>query len=154
MQIIHISFTVILKCITVRKINSAKLFTCTYHSINHYFRQKFKLKYHHHLHFNSNFPGKFGLDGCSINSFHPRGEKWQVVFLQTEWSFLSQYQSTIKKNKYSNCTHTHTPVSRPFSGTTWVGQYQKGKTNLDFTEARDSERQWHQLGHMQVCTSL
>jgi len=33
-----------------------------------------------------------------------------------------------------------------------VGRYQKGKTNLDFTEARDSE--WHQLGHMQVCTSL
>ena len=62
--------------------------------------------------------------------------------------------------------------------------YQKGKTNLDFTEARDSELlknyyyyyyyyavynapcvdhkddesqaqvswQWHQLGHMQVCT--
>jgi len=28
------------------------------------------------------------------------------------------------------------------------------KTNLDFTEARDSEWQWHQLGHMQVCTSL
>jgi len=40
------------------------------------------------------------------------------------------------------------------SGTTRVGQYQKGKTNLDFTEARDSEWQWHQLGHMQVCTSL
>jgi len=35
-----------------------------------------------------------------------------------------------------------------------VGQYQNGKTNLDFTEARDSEWQWHQLGHMQVCTSL
>ena len=32
--------------------------------------------------------------------------------------------------------------------------YQKGKTNLDFTEARDSEWQWHQLGHTQVCTSL
>jgi len=29
-----------------------------------------------------------------------------------------------------------------------------GETNLDFTEARDSEWQWHQLGHMQVCTSL
>jgi len=29
-----------------------------------------------------------------------------------------------------------------------VSQYQKGKTNLDFTEARDSEWQWHQLGHM------
>jgi len=35
-----------------------------------------------------------------------------------------------------------------------VGRYQKGKTNLDFTEARDSEWQWHQLGHVQVCTSL
>jgi len=35
-----------------------------------------------------------------------------------------------------------------------VSQYQKGKTNLDFTEARDSEWQWHQLGHVQVCTSL
>ena len=32
--------------------------------------------------------------------------------------------------------------------------YQKGKTNLDFTEARDSEWQWHQLGHMQVPSSL
>jgi len=35
-----------------------------------------------------------------------------------------------------------------------VSRNQKGKTNLDFTEARDSEWQWHQLGHMQVCTSL
>jgi len=35
-----------------------------------------------------------------------------------------------------------------------VHQYQKGKINLDFTEARDSEWQWHQLGHIQVCISL
>jgi len=35
-----------------------------------------------------------------------------------------------------------------------VSRFQKGKTNLDFTEARDSEWQWHQLGHMLVCTSL
>ena len=35
-----------------------------------------------------------------------------------------------------------------------MSRYQKGKVNLDFTEARDSEWQWHQLGHMQVCTSL
>ena len=33
-------------------------------------------------------------------------------------------------------------------------QYQKGKTNLDFTEARDNEWQWHQVGHMQICTLL
>jgi len=35
-----------------------------------------------------------------------------------------------------------------------VSQNQKGKTNLDFAGARDSEWPWHQLGHMQVCTSL
>jgi len=33
-----------------------------------------------------------------------------------------------------------------------VSHYQKGKTNLDFAEASDSE--WHQLGHMQVCITL
>ena len=35
----------------------------------------------------------------------------------------------------------------------WAGT-RKVKTNLDFTEARDSEWQWHQLGHMQSCTSF
>jgi len=42
------------------------------------------------------------------------------------------------------------------SWTTPVSQYQKGKTNLDFTEARDTEWQWqwHKLGHMQVCILL
>jgi len=47
-------------------------------------------------------------------------------------------------------THLISPLSR----TTRVSQYQKGRTNLHFTEARDSEWQWHQLSHMQVCTSL
>jgi len=52
-----------------------------------------------------------------------------------------------------NNTHTHTFYG-PFSRTTRVSWYQKGETSLDFTEARDSEWQWHQLGHMQVCTLL
>jgi len=30
------------------------------------------------------------------------------------------------------------PINGPFSGTTRVSWYQKGKTYLDFTEARDS----------------
>jgi len=58
-------------------------------------------------------------------------------------------------------THTHTHAhtrthtfNGPLSGTTQVSRYQKGKTNLDFTEAKESEWQWHQLGHMQVCTLL
>jgi len=49
-------------------------------------------------------------------------------------------------NWVARCIYTYS--------TTWASQYQKGKTNLDFTEARDSEWQWHRLGHMQVCTSL
>jgi len=53
----------------------------------------------------------------------------------------------IDCSKWKKLKHTH-----PFSGTTQVSQYQNGKTNLDFTEARDSEWQWHQLGHVQVCT--
>jgi len=36
--------------------------------------------------------------------------------------------------------HTH-PFNGPFSRTTWVSRYQKGKTSLDFTGARDSEWQ-------------
>jgi len=45
----------------------------------------------------------------------------------------------------SNAKHTH-PFNAAFSGTTRVSRYQKGKTSLDFIEARDSEWQWHQLG--------
>ena len=54
---------------------------------------------------------------------------------------------------YFSNTHTHR-FNGTFSRTTQVSRYQKGKTNLDFTGARDSEWQWHQLGRMQVCTSL
>jgi len=57
-------------------------------------------------------------------------------------------------NFFVTHTHTHNLFNGPFSGTTRVSWCQKGKTNLDFTEARDSEWQWHQLGSVQVCTSL
>jgi len=55
--------------------------------------------------------------------------------------------------------HTH-PFNGPLSGTTRVSRYQKRKTGQyfgnqsGFTEAKDNEWQWHQLGHMQACTSL
>jgi len=50
--------------------------------------------------------------------------------------------------------YTHTRFNSPLSRTSQVSRYQKGKTNLDFSEARDSAWQWHQLGCMQVCISL
>ena len=70
--------------------------------------------------------------------------------------------------------HTH-PFNGSLSRTTQVSRYQKGKTSLDFTEQETvsgSGISWaicksapcsrqitmpaphHQLGHMQVCTSL
>jgi len=65
--------------------------------------------------------------------------------------------STRASGETATCEHTHThthPFNGPYSRTTRVHWYQKGKTNLLYTEARDSEWQCHQLGHMQVCTSL
>ena len=58
---------------------------------------------------------------------------------------------------WAGCCLRH-PPTHPFNGpllwTIRVSRYQKGKSNLDFIEARDSEWQRHQLSHMQVCTSL
>jgi len=59
----------------------------------------------------------------------------------------------FRENVHIIHTRLH-PFNGPLSGTTQVSRYQKGKTNLDLTEARDSELQWNPLGHMQVCTSL
>jgi len=51
-------------------------------------------------------------------------------------------------------TYTYNHLTALFSGTTLFSRYRRGETNQDFTVERDSEWQWHQLGHMQVCTSL
>ena len=67
--------------------------------------------------------------------------------------FLSRYNTAATWVSLSR-TLLLQPFNGLFSRTTWVRRYQKGKTNLDFTGARDSEWQWYQLGHMQVCTSL
>ena len=61
--------------------------------------------------------------------------------------FFSKYYNVHDIQSIQSIT-THT-FNGPLSRTTRVSRYQKGKTNLDFTEARDSEWQWHQLGHMQ-----
>jgi len=61
-------------------------------------------------------------------------------------------KEAVKRVVVAAATHTHPSFNGLFSETTQVSRYQKGKTNLDFTEARDSEWQWHQLGCMHVCT--
>ena len=65
-------------------------------------------------------------------------------------NFLAKLLRNGQSNYYY---YYYTRLTAPFQD--YSGErHQKGKNNLDFTEARDSEWQWHQLGHMQVCTSL
>ena len=61
------------------------------------------------------------------------------------WWFITHFATVSSQRKKYWLAHTH-PFNGPFSRTTRVGRYQKGETNLDFTEARASEWQWHQLG--------
>jgi len=61
---------------------------------------------------------------------------------------------TIIETTHKGPFTTTNTFNGPLSGTTRVSQYQKGKTNLDITEARDNEWPWHQLGHVQVCMLL
>ena len=97
-------------------------------------KQRNRQKSHRHKGMN-NFPSqKKGL------SLAPYLAKCSSVFLN-----FSLRDSTLTHTH----THTHT-FNGPFPRTTRVGRYQKGKTNLDFTEARYSEWQWHQLG---ICKS-
>jgi len=87
-----------------------------------------------------------------------RTELTTLATIAFPWQSKVQYcDEVLEADNTHTHTHTHThtqPFNGHFSGTTRVGRYQKGKTNLDFTEARGSEWQWHQLGHMQACTSL
>ena len=107
--------------------------------------------------------------------------QWQVLtltLLQYQWKAFypdnTHTQSSLSTTLAIGCTvsttqytsisfhckhpvkHTHIHLfNSPLSRTTRVSLYQKGKTNLDITNARHSEWQWHQLGHMQtICTSL
>ena len=93
----------------------------------------------------------------------PHAEKAAMILNRPALSSRQDTNFAVVPGQQKKNTHTHTharthtyththPFNGPFSGTTQVSRYQKGKTNLDFNEARDSEWQWHQLGHMQVCT--
>ena len=83
---------------------------------------------------------------CSISEMHT------FLAILTQW-VTSRLTYLLTYYRWSKHTHTH-PFNCLFFGTIWVIRYQKSKADLDFTEARDSEWRWHQLGHIQVCTSL
>jgi len=88
------------------------------------------------------------------------GNPQNIVLKSNEATFLPniinihQNLAVIAKTTGVSFLCGHTRLTVIFLGLPPLSRYQKGKTNLDFTEARDSEWQWHQLGHVQVCTSL
>jgi len=49
-------------------------------------------------------------------------------------------------------THAHTSILWPSGLCPGLPGWAGTRINLDFTEGRDSEWQWHQLCHMQICT--
>jgi len=67
------------------------------------------------------------------------------------WRLLS---NNAVNRGFFQCKLLLQPFNGLFSRTTWISRYQKGKTNLDFIGARDSEWQWHQLGPKLICTLL
>jgi len=100
----------------------------------------------------SNCVNPAGLDVGNLTSFGFLIASILIVTVTLRVGRSVGRQRTYRGTKHTH-THTHT-FNGPLSGTTRVSRYQKGKTNLDFIEARESEWQWHQLDHVQVCTSL
>ena len=77
-------------------------------------------------------------------------------FIKQQWAIqpLGRLHIANLHTRTHAHTHAHTRLMALFPGLPgWAGT-RKVKPILDFTEATDPEWQWHQLGHMQVCTSL
>jgi len=62
------------------------------------------------------------------------------TFLHPITVFFSQHMPILSQHPFNDL----------FSRTTWVKRHHKGRTILDFNEARDVGWQWHQLDHMQI----
>jgi len=80
---------------------------------------------------------------------------WQSVFAWTasqNWGNSSFIIILTLKYIYPIRTHTH-PFNGPFPGLPWSAGTWKVRP-IWIILKQDSEWQWHQLGHMQVCTLL
>jgi len=82
--------------------------------------------------------------------WHQQGHMQVCTSLQTDNNTSTQPLCFLQ----AGCPSCHPTNSVKAPKATQVSRYEKDKTNLDFTGARDSEWQWHQQGHMQACTSL
>jgi len=89
----------------------------------------------------------------ALEKFTTQSDRATTEYCTTAHGLIIVYLLPVKqitlqarqRNKSSNDIHVR--LTALLSGNTRVSRHQKGITNLDFTEARDSEWQWHQLGH-------
>jgi len=58
------------------------------------------------------------------------------------------------KHQSLSSNYIHTSIIWPSGLCPGLPGWAGTRTNLGFTEARDSEWQWHQLGYMKICTSI
>ena len=79
--------------------------------------------------------GMLRMSGPKILKHHILNSNFLLLF--SWWTCFRHHRMAI----HTSLRHTRTHLAALFPG-------------LDFTEARVSEWQWHQLGHMQVCTLL
>ena len=95
----------------------------------------------------------------AFSKWHAMSPIWDFLdtMLCTLWSrsLLKLITCHTFWSLYTIIKHTHTHLTALFPGLPrsageQVSRYQKGKTNLDFSEARDSKWQWHQLGYMRL----
>ena len=118
------------------------------------------LRYHNMYSNNGTYTHNHFTATIQVKFQHPRlktgGVCWRQVLLSTGrcWKQLVHLNcgdATVLLNRVS---YIHIRLTALCPGLPRWASTRKVKTNLDFTEARDSEWQWHQLGRMQVCTSL
>ena len=70
--------------------------------------------------------------------------------IPTQFHLARRFKVMVERTLLALTVHIHTAATtlHPFSWTTWVSRYQKGKTSLGLNEARDDWRQWRQMDHM------
>jgi len=95
--------------------------------------------------------GKTNLDFTEAETLSGSGISWAICK-----SAPCSRQTTTPAPDHSVFLQAGCPSYRPTNSIKVLKEswYQKGKTNRDFTEARDTEWQWHGLGRVQVCSSL
>jgi len=98
-------------------------------------------------------PTGWALAALCVHALGPSVDSLHTVY-QWRHSLTCLLSTSLVMLIFEFQKHARTHLMPLCPGLPRFPSTRKVKINLDFTEARDSEWQWHQLGHMQVCTSL